>query len=312
MKKILLIPSFFLFLFAFLGCAASSWDDPVEHSSDDPLFVEMTGDSLAILQLTDLHLNNALDPDDKKTLQAITTLVESRAWDLVVLTGDLVSTLWEPRQMKRLADHMEALGVPWTFCIGNHETDTTNYRKLLGGIEGTEHLLFQTGPDLEDGSCGVFRIVFTKEGIPFYTLYFLDSSVEDAEGRHEVISEEEVEWYSSHVAEDATASIAFTHIPPLQFEEAVDYEGIWDEDVCPQESETGFFRAMVEGGKTVALFVGHDHLNDYSFTMEGILLAYGRKTGYNSYGDLDNGGRVIEIDPSGAMTTFIVTEKDAE
>lgn len=312
MKKVLLISSLFLFLFAFLGCAASSWEDPVEHSTDDPLFVEMTGDSLAILQMTDLHLSNSLDANDKKTLQAITTLVESRPWDLVVFTGDLVSTAWEPQQMKRLADHMEALGVPWTFCLGNHETDTSNYRKVLAGIAGTEHLLFQTGPDLEDGSCGAFRIVFTKAGIPFYTLYFLDSSVEDAEGRHERISEEEVEWYSAHVAEDATPSIAFTHIPLLQFEDAVDYDGIWEEDVCPQDLETGFFQAMVDGGKTVALFVGHDHWNDYSFTMEGILLAYGRKTGYNSYATLDRGGRVIEIDPSGTMTTYIVTENEVE
>ena len=312
MKKILLIPGLFLFLFAFLGCAASSWKNPVEHSSDDPIVVEMKGESLAILQMTDLHLNNALDPDDGKTLQTITTLVESREWDLVVFTGDLVSTLWEPRQMKRLAEHMEALGVPWTFCLGNHETDSSTYRKVIDGIGETEHLLFQTGPDLEDGSCGAFRIVFTKEGIPFYTLYFLDSSVEDAEGRHEVISEEEVAWYSGHVAEDATPSIAFTHIPLLQFEEAADYEGYWGEDVCPQESDTGFFQAMVDGGKTVALFVGHDHWNDYSFTMEGILLAYCRKTGTNSYGTLDHGGRVIEIDPSGTMTTYIVTEIDAE
>lgn len=242
MKKILLIPGLFLFLFAFLGCAASSWKNPVEHSSDDPIVVEMKGESLAILQMTDLHLNNALDPDDGKTLQTITTLVESREWDLVVFTGDLVSTLWEPRQMKRLAEHMEALGVPWTFCLGNHETDSSTYRKVIDGIGETEHLLFQTGPDLEDGSCGAFRIVFTKEGIPFYTLYFLDSSVEDAEGRHEVISEEEVAWYSGHVAEDATPSIAFTHIPLLQFEEAADYEGYWGEDVCPQESDTGFSR----------------------------------------------------------------------
>lgn len=312
MKKwlaLILVP---LFVPLFLGCESSSWKNPVEYSGDNPLIVEMAGDSLAILQMTDLHLNNVFDPDDVKTLEAVTTLVESRDWDLVVFTGDLVSTLWEPRQMKRLADHMESLGVPWTFCIGNHETDTSTYRHLLEGIEGTEHLLFQTGPDLGDGSCGAFRIVFTKEGVPFYTLYFLDSSVEDAEGRHEVISEEEVEWYSGHVAEDSTPSIAFTHIPLLQFEEAVDPEGIWNEDVCPQDRETGFFRAMVDGGKTVALFVGHDHLNDYSFTMEGILLAYGRQTGYNSYGDLDKGGRVIEIDPSGAMTTFILLEKDAE
>ena len=33
-----------------------------------------------------------------------------------------------------------------------------------------------------------------------------------------------------------------------------------------------------------ALFVGHDHINDYVVDYEGLLLGYGRKTGYGCYG----------------------------
>ena len=33
-----------------------------------------------------------------------------------------------------------------------------------------------------------------------------------------------------------------------------------------------------------ALFVGHDHSNDYVNDFEGFLLGYGRKTGYGCYG----------------------------
>ena len=33
-----------------------------------------------------------------------------------------------------------------------------------------------------------------------------------------------------------------------------------------------------------ALFVGHDHINDFIVDFEGLQLGYGRKTGYGCYG----------------------------
>ena len=33
-----------------------------------------------------------------------------------------------------------------------------------------------------------------------------------------------------------------------------------------------------------ALFVGHDHINDFVVDFEGLQLGYGRKTGYGCYG----------------------------
>ena len=37
-------------------------------------------------------------------------------------------------------------------------------------------------------------------------------------------------------------------------------------------------------GNVVALFVGHDHPNDFTVDYKGIMLAYGRKSGYGGYG----------------------------
>ena len=37
-------------------------------------------------------------------------------------------------------------------------------------------------------------------------------------------------------------------------------------------------------GDIKALFVGHDHQNDFVVDYEGISLGYGGKTGYGSYG----------------------------
>lgn len=37
-------------------------------------------------------------------------------------------------------------------------------------------------------------------------------------------------------------------------------------------------------GNVVALFVGHDHPNDFSVDYRGLYMAYGRKSGYGGYG----------------------------
>lgn len=37
-------------------------------------------------------------------------------------------------------------------------------------------------------------------------------------------------------------------------------------------------------GDMFAVFVGHDHSNDYVNEFEGMILGYGRKTGYGCYG----------------------------
>ena len=47
-----------------------------------------------------------------------------------------------------------------------------------------------------------------------------------------------------------------------------------------------------------AVFVGHDHNNDFCGDYYGVSLCYGRKTGYGSYGPPDGmqrGARILEF-----------------
>jgi len=174
-------------------------------------------------------------------------------------------------------------------------------------------LLFRPGPELDDGGVGNFKITFTREGTPFYHLYFLDSKAErddytEETGVYDYLSPAQVAWYEGHVADDSVPSIVFMHTPLRQFMlvEAHDYVGTFGEPVHPQGIDTGFFDAMVSHGKSVGVFVGHDHENDFHFELEGIVLAYGRLTGYNAYGPRSIGGRVIVIDENAEMSTHIV------
>jgi 3',5'-cyclic AMP phosphodiesterase CpdA len=301
MKKTLMV-LMIISLFGLLSCKPKI----DEYSDDLPFVLSMDGDSLKILQLTDLHLMSSADVNTQNTLDIIDDLVTADDYDLVVISGDAIVSYGGPNAFVNLIDRMEALAVPWTFVFGNHETDHFDYQGYLDKIENTEFLYFKTGPEMTDGGVGNFRINFTKNSELFYSLYFFDSHTYGEIEEYGNVFPSQVDWYETHVSDDVVNSIAFMHIPLRQFISPTEYEGTFGEPVCPQGIDTGLFAAMVAHGKTVGVFVGHDHSNDYTTVKESILLAYGRKTGENSYGDLPRGGRVIVIDEFAVMTTYIV------
>ncbi len=313
MKKTLLILILIL-VGSLVSCQGDNQD--IIYTDDESIVIEMTNDSLRILQLTDLHLTYGIDASDRKTFKGIKKLVSSEEWDLVVITGDIALSITTPSLFAKLIRVMENLETPWTFVFGNHETDNCEYIDLLNKIDDTEYLYFKVGPELDEGGVGNFRILFTKNGNPFYTLYLMDSHAEreeytEEEGEYDYIRTSQVNWYTSHVSEDLTDSIMYMHIPLRQFIDPDSYEGIFNEDkVYAQGLDTGLFAEIVDYGRTKGVFVGHDHLNNFSFVMDGVLLAYGQVTGYSAYGDLGRGGRVVEISNTGVMISYILLESE--
>lgn len=314
MKKIL-VTFIFLALLGLVGCSSST-TEAITYSDDLPFEISMKGDSLKILQLTDLHLTYGLDANDRATIREIETLVKSQDFDLVVITGDMTMSVSAPTLFAELIHVMEALKTPWTFVFGNHETDYDSYNDFLDTIRDTQYLYFKVGPELDEGGVGNFRIVFNKDDNPFYTLYFLDSHAErtvytEEEGMYDYVKISQVNWVDEHLSNDTTDSVMYMHIPLRQFMNPVNYVGTFNEDkVYAQGVDTGLFSILVERGRTKGVFVGHDHLNNFEVTIGGIKLAYGQITGYNAYGDLPRGGRVVEIDASGTMSSYILLESE--
>lgn len=299
-----------ILLFTFLITSCKPY--VIEYTDNDPFTLEMKGDTLKILQITDLHLTYGIDDRDRKTFQLIKNLAVSDDYDLIVITGDLTMSPSAPTLFKSLINHMESLEIPWTFIFGNHETDYHDYSDFISRIPETEYLMFKVGPEITDGGYGNFKIEFTKNDQPFYNAYFLDSKAErddytEEEGEYDYLSLDQVSWYEDQVALDTVESLVFMHIPLRQYIDPETYVGIFREKmVYAQGVDTGFFDAMVTYNKSKAVFVGHDHLNDFYLMMNGIMLAYGRATGYNGYGNLEKGGRHIEILDNGELETYII------
>lgn len=294
-------------LFLLSGCQTVL--DPF-YTDNEPIVIEMRNEHLKILQLTDNHLTYGIDYNDRQTYKAIEDLVRSDDWDLVVFTGDMVMSPFAMPLFRHLIRVMEALEVPWTFILGNHDRDYHSAERLLSVTRGTEYLHFKVGPELDEGGAGNFKITFTQNGEPFYHLYFLDSKSEndhpDQVTKYDFFSPSQVAWFDDFVAQDTVENLVFLHTPLLQFELAQDVVGTRGEPSHPQGLDTGFFDTAVKYGLTRGMFVGHDHDNDFSFTLEGIVLSYGRFTGYNAYGYMEIGGRIIEINENKEFSTRIL------
>lgn len=316
MKK---LPSLLLLGMTALVLSACGTSPVDYYTEDEALTLALSGSTLRIMQVTDLHMTYGIDYHDRQTLRLIEDMAAASEPDLIVITGDMSMSPMGPSLFATLIRRMEHIGIPWTFVFGNHETDFKNYSDYLDKIKTPEHLLFRVGPELAGGGYGNFIIQTTTSGNPFMNLYLMDSRTENENtiSGYDYLSLAQVNWYRDHALLDATdgiESLAFMHIPLQQYEDYADatlLDGVMEEGViCYQGIDTGMFDAMVDVGVTKGLFVGHDHNNNFSFMDQGILLAYGQTTGYNGYGFLERGARIIDVDASHNLTSTLLVESE--
>lgn len=300
--------------FALSSCASGTGN---YYTDDTPLRLDLPSEKLTILQLTDLHLTFGFDYNDRRTYALVEALVNEVEPDLVVFTGDISMSPHGPSLFNKLARIMKKLNVYWTFVFGNHDNDTQSYFRYFDTMPEDAKRLFKVGPSLLEGGYGNFKIETYFNNQPFYHLYLLDSQTE-AEAPYEYgwLSQAQVQWYRDKAVLDQTNSVyssVFMHIPLMQYLEYENYpllEGVAGEGIYHQGMDTGFFTAMTDYGMSQAVFVGHDHLNNFSFMYQGVRLAYGLASGYNGYGNTHKGGRVIEIDENHVLTTYLLTDAE--
>ena len=155
---------------------------------------------------------------------------------------------------------------------------------------------------------------------------------------YDCVNEDQIEWYkaTSKAAEAAAGkkvpAMAFQHIvvgdvyDALFHETSVDLgdvltpsyngkrysffpklenieEGFIFEFPCPGYYNYGQFDAMVERGDVLAVFSGHDHINNYTTELDGIKIINTGGATYHSYGnEFTRGVRMITINEDDTST----------
>lgn len=315
MKKTIIFLTIFTLSLFLVSCSKNK----VEAYNEETFgYIDIKKDNVKILQLTDLHLTYGFDYLDKKTYKLIDGLIKLENPDIIVISGDIFMTVYGIPVLKQFIKHMDKYDIPWTFTFGNHETDFHKIETILKTIYNikTKNLYFHEGPALStDKTHGNsnFKIKITNGDKPILNLYLLDSKSDRTDGvvdedfPYDYLSIEQVLWYKEEVTNDMVNSFLFVHIPLMEF---LEYDGQLGEKIWPQGKNTGLFQAILDTNKkTLGVFVGHDHLNNFEFMYEGILLAYGNSSGYNAYGIKPKGARVINYDyNTKAIDTYIVLD----
>ncbi|MDD6262398.1 MAG: metallophosphoesterase family protein [Clostridiales bacterium] len=255
-----------------------------------------------ICQLTDIHLeHDRLHEEGEMTYALIRNAVRDTSPDLVVITGDLAWGTNDDKEIDRLSEEFEKLGVIWAPVLGNHDgQDLDDHgdggrRMFAGFLLNRPGGLFELGPDSVKGFGNYTVTVGGTPENPQWVLFMLDSH----RGKFDI---SQLLWYrdTSEKFGAGHSELAFFHVPIPEFTEVWDYgdcKGFNQERVCATDMNDGLFSVMAKGGRMRGIFVGHDHINDYEGTLHGVRLCYGRGSGYQCYGleGMEHGARIIDL-----------------
>lgn len=280
-----------------------------------------------IVQFTDTHVGNMpFDEEDHKTFALIEKVLTEVDADLVVHTGDVIwsegvkdaDVVFE-KTLDVFNKHSKA---PLVVTYGNHDSEEMITRSDLREIYDRvvklkperKHTLI-----VDDYESFVLEIK-GSDGAVKNVVYIIDSG-EDAPlpiGLYDWVKPEQVNWFNE-IATDykkgdqVKRNLVFQHIPVPEYWQGAEniLSGVnheTNEAISAPYVNTGLFASMLINQETWGMFVGHDHENNFDSLVHGVHLVYGNVSGYNTYGDLDRGVRIIELNEKTAeIHTYIMT-----
>jgi len=289
-----------------------------------------------IAQFTDLHYGESVLQDIGNTVVQNVVLATENP-DLVVLTGDAVSGYawdghqidWFPKQWPNVIAPMLNFNTTWAFAFGNHDDQADYNRTQIVQLDQLNDIsLTQHGPTNIHGATNYYLFVYSSNvtnEVPVAVLYIFDSSDVNCENvtGWGCVYPDQIKWYisTSQAIKQKFGRIipalAFFHIPVPEFmymwNNDTTYGNLSDTGVCCFSVNTGLFAAFKQMGDVISVHCGHDHDNDFYGVYDGILLAYGRKTGYGGYGPPAGwlrGARILQLSESPFKLTHWIRQED--
>ena len=215
-------------------------------------------------------------------------------------------------------------GIPFVVVFGNHDYEAPlSIAEQVKIYESYDNCLAVSfGKDSTKDGAFVLPIKLYNSDIVDMALYFFDSGSYIANGDYNTVSKEQVAWYNEQSAAFKTAndgqalpSAAFCHIPLpevynlltevpkgtkgafkgvgvgagkyyLPNEDKI-FTGAVNEAPCPSSENNGLFDAYLANGDVFLTVNGHDHVNSFIGSVEGIDIANAPGSSYTSYGDED-------------------------
>ncbi len=274
-----------------------------------------------VLIVTDVQLDSseALGKTRFETEALIDSLFEKTNPDLIVAVGDNATGTFS---YEWFISYFDSFGVPWALVMGNHDGQGTIGENWISyKLIKSDNCLYKFGP--EDMGHGNYAVHISQANKIIHTIYLMDThdSTDYFDGTtlHEDVYDglwkNQIEWYKWNVnglnalTNSNVESTLFIHIPLAEYHDA--YNAISSDPTAFGEKNeyicnginNGMFDVIKELGSTKNVIVGHDHLNTFSTTYQGVRLSYATKTGTGSYSDDSiQGGSLLTIDSDGKAT----------
>lgn len=284
-----------------------------------------------IVQFTDVHY--MLDNKERcdSVLDIMTDVIEAEKPGLVILTGDVFTSGDIKTGWSEVTSPMRKAGIPWAVAFGNHDHEQgVSNKEIMDFLVTLPLNMSEYGPKNISGIGNyILEVQGSKENAAKALIYCFDSNAYPYEkenpelGDYDWIKFDQIQWYREqskiYTARNGSKpfpALAFFHIPLPEYNSIKIFAatvGDRDEEVCSPKINSGMYNAMLESGDVMGTFCGHDHNNNYIGTLNKIALAYGCKTGLDSYGDLPKGGRVVVLyEGERKFDTWIHTTKDSK
>ncbi|MQL90975.1 hypothetical protein Taro_023578 [Colocasia esculenta] len=278
-----------------------------------------------ILQVADMHYGEGWTTrckdvlpsqfagcSDLNTTRFLRRMIGAEEPDLIVFSGD---NIFGPSTSDAAKSLSEAFGpaieskLPWAAILGNHDQESTMSRaEVMTFISLMDYSVSEVNPpNLNgdhasiDGFGNYNLVVHGASGSELATssvlnLYLLDSGDREISNGSQTsgwIKESQLRWlhklskgFQSSTTIQAPA-LAFFHIPipevkELRFKKIV---GEFQQKVSCSSVNSGVLQTLVSMGDVKAVFMGHDHLNDFCGDISSILFCHGGGFGYHGYGN---------------------------
>ncbi len=214
-------------------------------------------------------------------------------------------------------------GIPFCYVLGNHEHDPGQEDKIVEAYGEFPSMVGVNDTTAPRGNFNTNILIKNSAGTEdIFNLWFIDSNnlVKDGENTYyDWVHEDQIEWYENKAQSIKDAhggktipAIVFQHIPVMEEYELLRPAKIYEYPLCvegygklssnkymlkdgvdgylgegpctPMENH-GQFASWKKVGDVVGAFFGHDHLNDFTGKVDGIMLGQNKTSGFGCYTD---------------------------
>ncbi len=221
--------------------------------------------------------------------------------------------------------------IPYCIVFGNHDDEgdvSKQYQMEL--YQSLGNCLSTAGENMKGLGNYNIPIKNSSGDKNVFNLWFIDSGSyntdESIDSFYDFVGTDQIKWYEKKSNElkaenggKPLPSFLFQHIAvpeifdllsevPKGTENAVEKNGKYyivnqeiahgymGEGPCPPDYNNGQFDSWKKQGDIVAAFFGHDHVNEFAGTLDGIDMIYTPGAGFYIYGNgLNHGVRVVDI-----------------